>query len=118
MCQVKLYYLKRKKNTSSVLSLIYLQNCNRIQHLFSLLWSSLRPISIRKHTDYSAYTTDLSTSYSLRGLISLRYGISYLGGGFTLRCLQRLSLPNLASRPCSWHCNRSTSGSSIPVLSY
>ena len=85
---------------------------------FLFLWSSLRPISIRRHTDYSAYTTDLSTSYSLRGLISLRYGISYLGGGFTLRCLQRLSLPNLASQPCSWHCNWSTSGSSIPVLSY
>jgi len=24
----------------------------------------------------------------------------------------------LASQPCSWHCNWSTSGSSIPVLSY
>ena len=45
-------------------------------------------------------------------------GISYLEGGFTLRCLQRLSLPNLATLPCCWYNNRYTSGSSIPVLSY
>ena len=29
-------------------------------------------------------------------------GISYLEGGFTLRCLQRLSLPDLATLPCTW----------------
>ena len=29
-------------------------------------------------------------------------GISYLEGGFTLRCLQRLSLPDLATLPCCW----------------
>ena len=45
-------------------------------------------------------------------------GISYLEGGFTLRCLQRLSRPGLATRPCHWYDNRSTSGQSIPVLSY
>ena len=45
-------------------------------------------------------------------------GISYLKGGFTLRCLQRLSLPNLATRPCTWQYNRYTRGSSNPVLSY
>ncbi len=45
-------------------------------------------------------------------------GISHLEGGFTLRCLQRLSLPDLATRPCSWQNNRYTSGPSTPVLSY
>ena len=45
-------------------------------------------------------------------------GISYLEGGFTLRCLQRLSLPDLATLPCCWYNNRYTSGPSIPVLSY
>ena len=49
---------------------------------------------------------------------SLRYGISYLEVGFTLRCLQRLSLPHLATQPCHWHDNWCTSGASIPVLSY
>ena len=37
---------------------------------------------------------------------------------FTLRCLQRLSRPDLATRLCIWQCNRCTRGQSIPVLSY
>ena len=51
---------------------------------------------------YCTSTSALSTSSSSRGLTNLRYGISHLEGGFTLRCLQRLSLPDLATRPCSW----------------
>ena len=39
-------------------------------------------------------------------------------GGFTLRCLQRLSCPNIATQHCRWHDNWSTSGSFTPVLSY
>ena len=38
--------------------------------------------------------------------------------GFPLRCLQRLSLPNVATRRCRGRDNRSTRGSSTPVLSY
>jgi len=38
--------------------------------------------------------------------------------GFALRCFQRLSLPDVATRRCSWHHNRYTSGRSSPVLSY
>ena len=38
--------------------------------------------------------------------------------GFPLRCFQRLSLPNIATRLCRWRDNRSTRGSSTPVLSY
>ena len=51
---------------------------------------------------YHTSTSALSTSSSSRGLTSLCYGISHLEGGFTLRCLQRLSLPDLATLPCSW----------------
>ena len=48
-------------------------------------------------------TSALSTSSSSRGLTCIEYnGISYLEGGFTLRCLQRLSLPNLATLLWSW----------------
>src|SRR5690554_3816607 len=43
---------------------------------------------------------------------------SNLGVGFALRCFQRLSLPDVATRRCSWHHNRYTSGRSSPVLSY
>ena len=39
-------------------------------------------------------------------------------GGFPLRCLQRLSLPYIATLHCGWRHNRSTRGTSIPVLSY
>ena len=40
-----------------------------------------------------------------------------LGAGFPLRCFQRLSLPNVANRPCHWRDNRHTRGSSTQVLS-
>ncbi len=38
--------------------------------------------------------------------------------GFLLRCLQQLSRPYIATLLCRWHDNRSTRGTSIPVLSY
>ena len=41
-----------------------------------------------------------------------------LGAGFPLRCFQRLSLPNVANRPCRWRDNRHTRGPSTEVLSY
>src|SRR5699024_11581555 len=43
---------------------------------------------------------------SLQGVLLLSFGISHLEGGFTLRCLQRLSRPGLATLPCTWQCNR------------
>lgn len=39
-------------------------------------------------------------------------------GGFTLRCLQRLSCPLIATQHYRWHDNWSTSGAFTPVLSY
>ncbi len=35
-----------------------------------------------------------------KGSYFFKDGISHLEGGFTLRCLQRLSLPDLATLPC------------------
>ena len=49
------------------------------------------------------YTSNLSTSLSLRDLTHLRFGKSYLEGGFTLRCLQRLSVPYLATQLYIWY---------------
>ena len=63
-------------------------------------------------------TDDLSTLSSSRGLTCSRSGNSLLWGGFTLRCLQRLSRPHFASLLCRWHDNSCTRGASIPVLSY
>ena len=42
----------------------------------------------------------------------------HLGAGFALRCIQRLSPPDAATRPCAWRRNRLTVGPSVPVLSY
>jgi hypothetical protein len=63
-------------------------------------------------------TPALSTSYSSRGLTRFLYEILHLGTGFTLRCFQRLSLPDAATRLCRWRDNRFTGGPSTPVLSY
>jgi len=38
--------------------------------------------------------------------------------GFPLRCIQRLSLPRIATRRRGWRHDRYTRGASIPVLSY
>uniref|UniRef100_E6PDP0 Uncharacterized protein n=1 Tax=mine drainage metagenome TaxID=410659 RepID=E6PDP0_9ZZZZ len=55
---------------------------------------------------------------SLPRLFTLTGLRSHLGVSFTLICFQRLSDPNVATRPCSWRNNRFTSGSFDSVLSY
>src|SRR5690606_28837023 len=71
------------------------------------------------YTHYCAYTPSLSTSWSRTTLQGgLAPGIPNLQTSFPLRCLQRLSLPYVATRQCHWHDNRYTSGTSTPVLSY
>ena len=45
-------------------------------------------------------------------------GRSHLGVGFTLRCFQRLSLPNSATQRCPWRDNWHTGGPFNQVLSY
>src|SRR5258705_2172912 len=49
---------------------------------------------------------------------ALRPGTSHLVEGFTLRCLQRFSLPDVATRRCRFLDKRYTRGPSNPVLSY
>ncbi len=43
---------------------------------------------------------------------------SHLAVGFALRCIQRFSRPDVATRRCPGRDNRCTSGPSVPVLSY
>ena len=45
-------------------------------------------------------------------------GRSGFEAGFPLRCLQRLSIPYIATLHCGWRHNRSTRGTFTPVLSY
>jgi len=49
---------------------------------------------------------------------SYRYRRPRLAVGFTLRCLQRLSRPDLATQRHPWRDDWHTSGRSFPVLSY
>jgi len=65
-------------------------------------------------THCCAYTPSLSTWSSSTGLI----GSTHLRSGFTLRCIQRLSLPSVATQRCHWRDNWYTRGWSNPVLSY
>ncbi len=70
-------------------------------------------------THCCASTPSLSTTWSSWGLQEAEAsGTHHLEEGFPLRCFQRLSLPNIATRRCHWRDNRNTSGSSNPVLSY
>ena len=45
-------------------------------------------------------------------------GRTGLEAGFPLRCLQRLSIPHIATLHCGWRHNRSTRDVFTPVLSY
>ena len=100
------------------------QNCKFkcsviIRSILSFSWDQALDLLVSvSSTHYCAYTPDLSTSSSMRGLTTLRYGISYLEVSFTLRCFQRLSNPHFAILPCRWRDNRCTIGAFIPVLSY
>ena len=71
----------------------------------------LGPVSCTRRR---ASTPGLSTWWSTTALMA-RPGFAV---GFPLRCLQRLSCPNLATRLRGWRHDRSTRGSSTPVLSY
>ena len=76
-------------------------------------WSSPRPISSSQlHTLLYFHPCPIYL------VVFKGSWISHPEGGFTLRCLQRLSLPDTATRPCHWHDSRYTGGPSIPVLSY
>jgi hypothetical protein len=71
----------------------------------------LVPVSFRR---CRLSTPGLSTWWSATALI----GSTRLEVRFPLRCLQRLSMPHIATLRCGWRHNRSTRGASIPVLSY
>ena len=64
------------------------------------------------------YTPGLSTLSSPRRLTDLCHERSHLGAGFTLRCFQRLSCPDVATQRYAWRHNWYTIGPSTPVLSY
>ena len=102
-------YIPSKSHTAKSLP-----SCSSFSYLLGYALDRLVTVS---SMHYCTSTSVLSTLSSSRGLTTF-VGISHLEGGFTLRCLQRLSLPDLATLPCLWQDNRFTSGRSSPVLSY
>ena len=79
---------------------------------------SPRPLVPVSSSHYWPSTPGLSNSSSSSGLTLFRDGESHLEVSFPLRCFQRLSAPEIATRPCRWRDNRRTSAPSTPVLSY
>ena len=68
----------------------------------SLAKISLRPIStVQLHALLHFHLQPIYLVV-FKGSYWLVSGISHLEGGFTLRCLQRLSLPDLATLLCTW----------------
>src|SRR4051812_16425792 len=85
----------------------------------NLLWSSPRPISTGQlHPSQGFHLRPINPMVSRGPYPRKGGGIPHLGTSFPLRCLQRLSLPNIANQPCPWRDNWHTRGSSVPVLSY
>src|SRR5215204_4050953 len=78
-----------------------------------------RVISTGKlHVSLRFHTQPISLVIFQDPLEALRPGKSHLGECFTLRCVQRFSLPNVTTRRYPWQDNRYIRGSFNPVLSY
>ena len=65
----------------------------------SAFWSSPHPISNSQLHALPHFHLCPIYLVVFKGVYFFTNGISHLKGGFTLRCLQRLSLPGLATRP-------------------
>ena len=111
---------KREASVPASLFFIYIPSKLHTCDIFPRSKQWLRPHPISSSQLHTLLHFHLCPIYLVvfKGVYFLKNGISHLEGGFTLRCLQRLSLPDLATRPCSWRNNRYTRGQSIPVLSY
>ena len=72
---------------------------------FVKVWSSPRSISTCQLNTLLHLHLRPITTLSTWDLTPFLDGKSHLEGGFALRCLQRLSLPNLATQLCHWHDN-------------
>jgi hypothetical protein len=80
-----------------------------------------RPIStgqLRDSVSRRFHTRPINLVVYEGSLEALRPGTPNLEAGFPLRCFQRLSVPDMATRLYPWQDNRITRGLSTLVLSY
>ena len=94
----------------------HLLTCPYFAH--NLLNQALDGLVPVRSIHYCTYTPGLSTLSSTRRLTDLCHERSHLGVGFTLRCFQRLSCPDVATQRYAWRHNWYTIDPSTPVLSY
>ena len=92
--------------------------CISVESLLCVLSQALGLLVPVSSIHYWTSTPGLSTMSSTWGLTRLLYERPHLKAGFTLRCFQRLSVPNVATQLYPWRDNWYTIGSSTPVLSY
>ena len=86
--------------------------------LIKCFWSSPRPISIGQlHALLHFHLRPINDVVYIEPYLT-KSERPHLRGSFTLRCLQRLSRPYIATQLCPWQDNWCTRGTSIPVLSY
>ena len=105
------FSVKRSTSTNRAsLSLAFLRR-------FTLVSQALGRLVLVRSTPCRASTPSLLPR-RLRGALLLSHEKLHLRAGFTLRCFQRLSLPDAATRLYGWRHNRFTVGPSTPVLSY
>ena len=82
---------------------IHLQNWIQVATFQSnFTRSSPRSISIGQLNTLPCLHLQPINLVIFKGSYFIKNGKSYLEGGFTLRCLQRLSVPYIATRLCSW----------------
>ena len=93
------YFFLMQKSIGLLPYFWYLQNFIQNSDFF---WSSPRSISNSQLHMLPCFHLCPIYLVLFKGSYSLMWGISHLEGGFTLRCLQRLSLPDLATLPCRW----------------
>ena len=85
---------------------------------YAFFKSSLRPISIGPlHTSRYFHSRPIYLVI-FKGSYQLSLEKLHLKAGFTLRCFQRLSFPDVATQLYAWRHNWYTIGPSTPVLSY
>ena len=96
----------QKRDRNLFRSLIYVPSKPHIEfHPFYLpkpSWLSPRPISDSQLHMLPCFHLCPIYLVLFKGSYFLMEGISHLEGGFTRRCLQRLSRPDVATLPCRW----------------
>ena len=91
------------KLRNPIVFVLFIVRVSLILHHFACLSEQALDLLVSvSYVHYCTSTSDLSPC-SLQGVLLLSDGISLLEGGFTLRCLQRLSGPDLATLPCTWY---------------